>query len=342
MKQTLPSLFALLGAAGALGLGGCKPGAQEDETKVTTEVAVQVGKVTRATLRAHVEAYGTVEPEPAGGGKPAGAARLAAPAPGIVTVVPAKEGERVEAGAVIVKLDDRAALAQLTLAEQQMERQNMLKESGGTSEKAVQEAAQQLAAARAQIALVQLATPLAGTVARINVQPGQAVDMNTVVAEVVDLNRLVVSAGIPVSQISALKTGQAAQIYTGDDDQPVATGKVSFISPSVNEKTGAALVRVAVPPDAGLRPGQFARLRIVSEERAGRLAVPLESVVTDVEGHSVVAVVEGDMASQKPVKVGVRDGGLVEIESEGLKEGDTVVTVGAYGLPKETKVRVIQ
>jgi hypothetical protein len=51
-------------------------------------------------------------------------------------------------------------------------------------------------------------------------------------------------------------------------------------------------------------------------------------------------VVEGDRAAQKPVKTGLRDGNLVEVEAEGLKEGDTIVTVGAYGLPKETKVKI--
>ena len=142
---------------------------------------------------------------------PPGAARLAAPVAGVVLAVPAKEGEHVEAGAVVVRLDDRLALAMVekarhavTFGEQLLERQNKLKAVAGTSEKAIQEAAQQLAAARAefataqaQLALVQLTTPLAGTVARINVQPGQAVDMNTVVAEVVDLSRLVVTASVP-------------------------------------------------------------------------------------------------------------------------------------------------
>ena len=71
------------------------------------------------------------------------------------------------------------------------------------------------------------------------------------------------------------------------------------------------------------------------------LAAPLASVVKDKEEHDVVAVVEGDEAKQKPVKPGVHDGELVEIKGEGLKEGDLVVTVGAYGLPKETKVRVL-
>jgi hypothetical protein len=52
-------------------------------------------------------------------------------------------------------------------------------------------------------------------------------------------------------------------------------------------------------------------------------------------------VVEGDVAKQRAVKVGLRDGGLVEVEGEGLSEGATVVTQGSYALPKETKVRIL-
>jgi membrane fusion protein (multidrug efflux system) len=354
MKQTVSSLLSTLAVVGALSLAACKPRGQEDEAKVSTEVTVQVAKVTRVTLRAHVEAYGTVEPEPAGGGKPAGGARLAAPVASVVLAVPAKEGERVEAGALIVLLDDRVAVAatekathMVEFAQQVVERQNKLKAIAGTSEKTFQEAAQQLAAARgelaaaqAQLSLVHLTSPLAGTISRINVQPGQAVDLNTTVAEVVDLSRLTLTAGVPGSEASALKVGQMAEIFTESSDKPVANGSVSFVSPSLDAKTGTALVRVSIPKDASLRPGQFARVRIVSEERAGRLAVPVESVVTDVEGHSVLAVVKGDKAARTPVKLGVRDGGLVEVETEGLNEGDMVVTVGAYGLPKETKVKI--
>jgi len=97
---------------------------------------------------------------------------------------------------------------------------------------------------------------------------------------------------------------------------------------------------VTVPTSSGLSPGQTLRLRVVSEQRSGRLAVPKESVVTDIDGHSVLAIVEGDKAVQRAVKKGVRDGELVEVEGAGLKEGDVVVTVGAYGLPKETRIRI--
>jgi membrane fusion protein (multidrug efflux system) len=114
---------------------------------------------------------------------------------------------------------------------------------------------------------------------------------------------------------------------------------VSFISPSVDQKTGSVLVRLALPENSGLRSGQFVRARIVTQELTGRLVVPRDSVVK-ADDEDVIYVVEGDKAVQMPIKTGVRDGNMVEVEGEGLNEGTTIVTVGAYGLPKETKVKI--
>jgi membrane fusion protein, multidrug efflux system len=350
-------LSGLVSMLSALFLTGCSHGggAPEAEEKAPTEVAVQVGKVTRVTLRARVDTYGTVEAEPAGGGKPAGAARLSAPAPGIVMAVPVKEGERVAAGSVVVKLDDRVALAQVEKARhavefagQQMARQNQLKTVEGTSEKTIQETAQllaaaqaELAAAQAQLALVHLTTPLAGVVARVCVQPGQTVDPNTVVAEVIDPARLVATVNVPAAEAALLKAGQPAELLAEPGPSAPAQGKVQYVSPQVDARTATVLVRISVPPEAGLRSGQFVHVRVTTEERAGKLAVPREAIYTDHEGQSTLSIVEGEVARQKTVKAGLRDGDLVEVEGEGVTEGATVVTVGSYALPKETKVRVL-
>ena len=82
-------------------------------------------------------------------------------------------------------------------------------------------------------------------------------------------------------------------------------------------------------------------MRIVVEERPERLAVPVESVVTR-DGVSLIAVIEGDSAKQKVIKPGLRDGNLIEISGEGLQEGMTIVTQGVYGLPPETRIRVLK
>jgi RND family efflux transporter MFP subunit len=348
-NQRLP--LAMLSMA-VLALGACS-GAVTKEEAVETEVAVQVGMVMKTDLRARVEAYGVVEPEPAKSGHPGGGAKLAAPFAGIVVAVHVIEGQSVKAGDVVVELDDRMAQAAvdkaqhaLVFAQQVVDRQTRVLAFGGTSIQAKQEAEQRLAAARAElasakaaIAQVQLASPLDGVVARINVQPGQSVDLNTMVAEIIDLKRLVATVSVPANEATPLRTGQTADIFTDNAKKPVATGTVSFVSPSVDPKTAAALVRLALPENSGLRPGQFVGARIVTEELTDRLVVPRDSVVRADDGE-VIYVVEGDKAVQMPVKTGLRDGNVTEVAAEGLKEGDTIVTVGAYGLPKETKVKI--
>lgn len=335
-------------------LCGCNNQSREEQ-KTSTEVAVQVGKVARVTMRARVDAYGTVEAEPAGGGKPAGAARLSTPTANIVMAVPVKEGDRVEAGTVVVNLDDRVALAQVEkakhaveFAEQNLARQSKLKAIEGTSEKTLQEAAQQfasaradLAAAQAQLAQVQLASPISGIIARINVQPGQTVEPGTVVAEIIDPARLVATVHVPVAEAVRVKPGQSAELLSGQSGNGTAEGKVVYVSPQADDKTATVLVRVSVPQEAGLRAGQFVHVRIVTEERTGRLAVPREAVYTDHDGQTTLSIVDGGVAKQRVVKVGLRDGDLVEVEGEGVTEGAMVVTVGSYALPKETKVRIL-
>jgi multidrug efflux pump subunit AcrA (membrane-fusion protein) len=113
-----------------------------------------------------------------------------------------------------------------------------------------------------------------------------------------------------------------------------------FVSPDVDKDNGTVLVRALLPADSGLRPGQFVPLRIVTAVHTNCLAAPVESVVTDESGKSVIALVKGDEAVQTPVQTGLREDGWVEIEAPGRKAGDPVVTVGAYGLPEKTKISV--
>ena len=338
MKKPFTKLVAVV--LSTVAFVGCKPGGQEESDKVVTEVAVQVGKLTRATLHRYVTAYGIVEPEPARDGKPGAGARLAPPMAGIVAEVNCAEGQRVEKGALLFRLDSRPADVAVEFAKQTYERQKKLLPIGGTSQKALQEAEQQLAAARAQQALLRIEAPFAGVITRVNARPGEAVDLTSVLGELVDVARLIVTASVPAAELEGLKAGQPAE-FVVDEKTLTARGAVAFVSPQVDTKTGAALLRASVPAGAGLRPGQYVQLRIVSEERNDRLVAPAESVVKNEEGGTVIALVEGDKAVQKPVKAGVRDGALIEVEAAGLKEGDTVVTVGAYGLPKETKIKII-
>lgn len=354
MKKPLLAFAALVilsGLAGLVWWAGRDGG--DEEAAVETEVAVHVGTVTRQTLRARVTAYGVVEPEPPGV-RPSSGARVSPSAAGVVTAVACGEGQRVEKGQLLFQLDPRAADVAVEKARRAVEyarttqeRQRKLLEAEGTSRRQLLEAEQALTAAQAELsaaethqALLRVQAPVSGTVARIAVRAGDGVDLTTTLAEIVNLDRLVVSAGIPSAEVGALEVGQPAEVQ-GEAPGASLAGVVASIRPEVDPGTGTALVRVTLPARSGLRPGQLVTVRIVSEERKDRLTVPVESVVKSAENRAVIALVKDGKAVQKPVKVGLRDAGRVEVEAEGLEEGLTVVTEGAYALPPETKVRVL-
>ena len=245
-------------------------------------------------------------------------------------------------------------------------------------------------AAATQAALLRILSPLAGTVVKVNVNPGEAIEAATVLAEVVDLDRLVVAATIPAAELRFLKIGLPVQIIAGErqggeakaegddekkaeekkgdakaeekkgdakveekkddagdeekkdegDGAQILAGQLAFLGFQVDMRSDTVNVRVAIPRDAGLRPGQYVRVRIVVEEHEDKLGVPRESILRG-EGGASIAMVVGETAVQKAVRVGLKEGGFVEVQGEGLTEGATIVTAGAYGLPKETKIRVL-
>jgi membrane fusion protein, multidrug efflux system len=332
-----------------------------DEPEVVTDVAVQTGKVTRTTLRRYVLAYGMVEPQPAINGKSPASSKIAAPIMGILNQVYCEEGQRVEKGARLFELDTRTADALIDKAKVAVEfaqknfvRKQQLIATDNTSRKLYDEAEQLLQAARKDLSnaqtqreLLQIKAPLSGTVTAIHFKIGEAVGLNAVLAELIDLNRLDIALKVPSQEAAALRLGQPVKIYAGTETQgstdprPVQENKVAFISPQIDPLSDTVLVRVSLDTDSGLRPGQFVNARIVVEERLQRLAVPINSVVTN-ENTSLIALVEGDLAKQKMVKLGLRDGSFVEVEGEGIREGMTVVTEGVYGLPPETHIRVVK
>lgn len=117
-------------------------------------------------------------------------------------------------------------------------------------------------------------------------------------------------------------------------------GKVSFISPVLNENTGTLSSRAIFPnPDSLLKPGQFVRAKATGAERPNALAVP-QSAVLQGETGRFVYVVKGDTVEKRDVVTGAWSGNDWIIRS-GLKAGDEVIQQGITKVQEGTKVRVI-
>jgi membrane fusion protein (multidrug efflux system) len=326
-----------------------------DEPEIITEVSVSMGKITQTTLRRYVMAYGVVEPEPATAGKAAASSKIAAPVAGIVQQSYCEEGVAVKKSQLLFELDTRTAdsviaKAQVAVdfAQKNFLRKQQLNAADNISHKLYDEAEQLLQTARkdllsaqTQRELLRITAPLSGMVTVCHVKAGEAVGLNAVVAEVIDLHRLDIALHVPSLEATALQLKQPVTIRLGSlPSDADLHGKITFISSQVDPLTDTVLVRAALPADAKLRTGQFVNVAIAVEEREC-LAVPIDSIVTK-EQISHIAIVTGNQAKQHDVTLGLRDGNLIEIQGEGLHEGMTVVTQGAYGLPPETRIRVVK
>ncbi|MBS1241240.1 MAG: efflux transporter periplasmic adaptor subunit [Gemmatimonadetes bacterium] len=324
-----------------------------DEGEVATDVGVHVGRIERATLHGYVTAYGYVEPAPAEDGTPAAGAVLSPLSPGVLAEIHAVEGRRVAKGDVLFRLDSRMAEVlvrkaedDVTFAEQTLTRQQLLLQTDGTSQRALQDAQQRLsearnalAAARTGLAYLEIVAPLAGTVVQLNARAGQSVDATTVLAKIVDLNRLVVTAGVPAGEAEGLKVG--LRVLLGADSA-AAHGTLTIVGREVDTSTGTYRVQASIPAGAGFTPGQFTEIRIIAQERKDVLVIPEAALVTRAGEGTWIAVVDGDQAVRRAVTVGLRDGGRVEVSGEGLEAGTRIVTDEAYGLPASTRIHVLE
>ncbi len=338
MKKIALITLLLAAAAGMTWLIWWRPVNEPgEEKKPEAEVPVRTAKVNRTTLRRYVTAYGLVEPAPKA------SARIAAPVQGIVAAVRCTEGQHVEKGEVLFQLDSRTVDVSAMYAAKSLERQKQLISVEGTSQRNLQDAELALATLKTQQALLRVQAPISGVVTRINVKAGEAADLTTALAELVDLTQTVVSLNIASTDLVEIRVGQSAEVSLTEDAKPITT-TIVYTSPNVDPKTGSGVVRATLPADSEFRSGQFVKARIATGERPNCLVVPVSSVAKDATGAAYIALVEGEKAVLKPVKLGLREGDRIEVEADGLEAGQSVVTEGAYGIIMTqqfaTKIRV--
>jgi membrane fusion protein (multidrug efflux system) len=333
---------------------------EEPESTIVTEVGVHVGNISRSTLYGRILVYGRIAPAVGSSDSPPARIPITSSTTGIVSDVNCFEGQRVHKGDLLFRFDSRMAevavkKAQevLVFEEHNLKRQKELLEVKGTSEKLLQEAHRQfevardeLTKAKTELSLLQVTAPISGTVTRVLARPGESVDMSAVLAELVDIERLIVEFRVPSTEALLLKPGQKVEIETGiviedPNSKTGPSGEVTFIDSVVDSESDTVLVRASTSPDAGLKSGQFVKAYIVYVEKRDCMVVPEESLVTNPEGQTVIAVVKNGKAFQRVVRTGLHQSGLVEIEGEGIHEGMQIVTTGAYGLLPETNIRVL-
>ena len=178
-----------------------------------------------------------------------------------------------------------------------------------------------------------LISPIAGTLVRRDLSFGSMIDRNSPAPlTIINLERVWVMANIFEHDLATLKTGDQVDVTADAYPDKVFSGQITYIGDEVDRRTRTVQTRIEVAnPEHLLKPGMFAKASISAGDSREVLAAP-ESAVYQIDGHSAVFVAAGnDGFEVRPVHLGSRGGGTVEILF-GLKQGELVVEKGGLAL----------
>ena len=274
---------------------------------------------------------------------------------GEVREVLVREGETVQAGQVVARMDVTeynaraaqtrgaltAARGQLDIATKSRDNNAALLAKGFISQNAFDNATSQYQIAQANVDSAKAAldvtqksvadttvrAPIAGLVSNRTVQPGEKVSADFHLLDIVDLRRMEMEAAVPTGEIQRVALGQEVQLKIEGVALPM-TGKVARINPSTQAGSRSIIVYVEVAnPQGLLRVGMFGEAQLTLNRHNAVLAVPA-SAVQNVNGATVVYAIERGVLRRVPVTTGIAgddgEGGAVEIIG-GLTEGAQVV-----------------
>jgi len=219
-------------------------------------------------------------------------------------------------------------------------------EAGLRQARALQELAQAQVAqakvmidlAKTQLADTKIVSPITGTVTKRSMNLGEMASPGKAIFIVECLNVLELKADVSSLMLGRLKVGMPVRVDVDGIDDTIHA-KIDEISPRVDKKLRTVEVTLGLDnKDRTLRPGLFARVGIILEERSDVVAIPKDVLIRR-DGEVYVFRLNGDLAERTPVTVGIRHGGVVEIK-QGLNEGDVIVAAGQNNLQGGEKVNI--
>jgi len=291
---------------------------------------------------------------------------------GILRELTFREGDMIRRGQILARLDDSegrlrleyaqskldTSKAQLKLAKKRLSINERLYRLGAIIRPKMEESQIEVEQAETQVKTAQkeadlarneltkgvLRAPQEGVMGTREVESGEYVSPQTVVATLMDVNAVFVELGIIERDIERIRLGQLVKVTVDSLPNTPFEGKIDNLAPLIEGKSRTLTAKVRVENTQGqLLPGMFARAEVAVFEKPDALVVPT-SALKDQDGDGTfesVFVVQDDMATTKPIVLGYLTTDYAEIQ-EGIIEGEQVITEARGNIKEGSRVTLLE
>lgn len=263
------------------------------------------------------------------------------------------EGQLVDAGALLLQLENSEIVAGLAVAEASLsESRSLYNRSRSLADTQAISASNletllaqvrvdeaQVEAARARLDNTIIRAPFSGRIGLRRVSPGSFVNTSTVITTLDDISQIKLDFSVPETFLTVLSAGMDIVARSLVYPDRVFAGTVQSIDTRLDPVSRSVQVRAIIPnPDSALKPGMF--LTVDLQRDRGEVLLAAEQAIVPEGSLQFVYVVVAGTAEKRAVSLGRRIPGFVVIDS-GLSAGEAIVTEGTHKLHHGSEVEAL-
>ncbi|THB63327.1 MAG: efflux RND transporter periplasmic adaptor subunit [Spirochaetaceae bacterium] len=186
-----------------------------------------------------------------------------------------------------------------------------------------------------------ITAPISGTIVMVNPRIGSQISPQMPVARIATTNELEITTNVPERYINNLAIGQPALIQLDAFPDLEFDATVSELDPLVNPQNRTLQTTMVLKQhDERIRPGMFARVKIITAQIDDALVIPQTAVIRQADKAYVYVLDADQLAAQRQVITGIQIDGKVQL-IDGVQAGETVITRGQNMLEDGRSVRIL-
>lgn len=267
-------------------------------------------------------------------------------------------GDKIKAGAVIARLEDREFIISvkmettqlnLELSESELKKQESLYEKGGVTLKELKTASieyetakSNLENAKLQMEKTKITAPFDGVIVDITYHTqGTQIESGASIAKIMDYATMYMEVQLPEKYISLIKPSQVVRLTNYTIPEDTIIGQVSQLSPAIDADTRTFKGNIQINNSKYLlRPGMFVKADIVTNHRDSVIVIS-KSIILSRQRGKTIFVIDRGVAAERIIETGLEN--LTDVQvTRGLARNERVVTSGFETLSNKSKVKIVK